>query len=67
MPAPGRALTGLAAALYVLSGVTQPLLMTLVRLRRARPGCRPSCLLDKLLTLSQHAAWPSLPTAVACG
>lgn len=55
MPAPGRALTGLAAALYVLSGVTQPLLMTLVRLRRARPGCRPSCLLASRHSVSTLA------------
>ena len=54
MPAPGRALTGLAAALYVLSGVTQPLLMTLVRLRRVQAVVPPVC----LLLDTQSARWP---------
>ena len=52
---PKPALTGLAAALYVMSGVTQPLLMTLVR--------QPLCLLPSD-TLSVRRCCPPRP---ACG
>jgi drug/metabolite transporter (DMT)-like permease len=70
---PGRALTGLAAALYVLSGVTQPLLMTLAKdAGLADPTCQLYMVFYQLgpasfifvVLLDSESHWPSWRTCV---